>query len=154
MADAKHDGVYQDFEGKVSYLDCKPKLYSLMPFFLESKFTSKSYVTRMQLYPQGKIISFDVLNWDRMATIRMPIDHLIPITRHDYWCAHGYMPFFKQHNEFDLEMIYANRNSKHMFVFDKTGEWNDEGVYHDALSMENTFNETNWYDEFNPSKVW
>ena len=33
-----------------------------------------------------------------------------------------------------------------MFLFDKRGEWHDEGVYHDALSMEKTYNETNWYD--------
>ena len=45
-------------------------------------------------------------------------------------------------------MIYANMNTKEMYVFDKQGEWKDEGVYHEALSMEKTFNETNWYDEF------
>ena len=47
-------------------------------------------------------------------------------------------------------MIYANINSKEMYVFDKGGEWHDDGVYHDALNMENTYNETSWYDEFNP----
>ena len=46
-------------------------------------------------------------------------------------------------------MVYASQTSKEMFVFDKEGEWLDEGVYHEALNMENTFNETNWYDEFN-----
>ena len=28
-----------------------------------------------------------------------------------------------------------------MYVFDKSGEWKDEGVYHKALDMENTFSE-------------
>ena len=37
-----------------------------------------------------------------------------------------------------------------MFVFDKHGTWNDEGVNHPKLSLENTYNETNWFDEFNP----
>ena len=46
-------------------------------------------------------------------------------------------------------MIYANMNSKEMYVFDKEGQWHDEGVEHEALSMEKTYNETNWYDEFN-----
>lgn len=55
----------------------------------------------------------------------------------------------KQHNCLDLDMIYANHSTKEMFVFDKGGEWNDEGVYHDALNMDNTFHETHWYDEFN-----
>ena len=35
-----------------------------------------------------------------------------------------------------------------MYVFDKAGEWHDEGVQHDALSLEKTYNEANWYDEF------
>ena len=37
-----------------------------------------------------------------------------------------------------------------MFLFDKNGSWEDEGVYHDSLNMQNTFNEGNWFDEFNP----
>ena len=45
-------------------------------------------------------------------------------------------------------MIYANHLTKEMYVFDKAGEWNDEGIYHECLNMENTFNETSWYDEF------
>jgi hypothetical protein len=45
-------------------------------------------------------------------------------------------------------MIYANILTKEMYVFDKNGEWVDDGVYHDALSLEKTYNETNWYDEF------
>ena len=47
-------------------------------------------------------------------------------------------------------MIYANSNTKEMYVFDKDGEWHDDGVYHDALNMDATYNETRWYDEFNP----
>lgn len=47
-------------------------------------------------------------------------------------------------------MIYANVNSKEMYVFDKDGEWHDEGIHHEALDMETTYNETKWYDEFNP----
>ena len=46
-------------------------------------------------------------------------------------------------------MIYAHRLHKTMYVFDKMGEWNDDGVYHDALSVDKTYNETEWYDEFN-----
>ena len=47
-------------------------------------------------------------------------------------------------------MVYASQNTKAMYLFDKAGEWNDDGVYHKALDIESTFNETNWYDEFNP----
>ena len=55
----------------------------------------------------------------------------------------------KQHNCLDLDMVYANQMTKEMYLFDKGGAWQDEGVYHEALNMENTFSETNWYDEFN-----
>ena len=51
-------------------------------------------------------------------------------------------------------MIYANHITKEMYVFDKGGDWKDEGVYHEALNMDNTFKETNWYDEFNPQSFW
>ena len=47
-------------------------------------------------------------------------------------------------------MIYGNMSTKEMFVFDKDGVWNKEGVNHPNLSLESTYNETNWYDEFNP----
>ena len=51
-------------------------------------------------------------------------------------------------------MVYANRITKEMYVFDKDGEWHDEGVYHEALSMDKTYNETNWYDEFSVHNFW
>ena len=79
----------------------------------------------------------------------MPINELIPITKYDYWCA-SWMCWTKQNHCLDLDMIYASQTSKEMFVFDKHGEWKDEGVYHKALDMETTFKETDWYDEFNP----
>ena len=58
------------------------------------------------------------------------------------------MVWFKQHQTLDLDMIYANHVTKEMFVFDKVGQWHDEGVEHHALSMDKTYTETNWYDEF------
>ena len=45
-------------------------------------------------------------------------------------------------------MIYAHIITKDMYLFDKMGNWHDEGVMHDALSLETTYNETDWYDEF------
>ena len=73
---------------------------------------------------------------------------MIPITKYDYFAA-SWMLWLKQHNSLDLDMIYANHVTKEMYLFDKGGEWKDEGVYHESLNMENTFSETNWYDEFN-----
>ena len=51
-------------------------------------------------------------------------------------------------------MIYANHVTKEMFVFDKNGQWNDQGINHKSLSMDATYNETNWYDEFSANNFW
>ena len=77
----------------------------------------------------------------------MPVSEMIPITKYDYWASSNKL-FFKQNNILDLDMIYANRITKAMYLFDKDGEWNDDGVSCDALSLDKTYNETRWYDEF------
>ena len=138
------------FAGSLGSTDHKAKVYSLLPFLVESSFTPKSFVLRLQLYPKAKLLQFDTLQFTGVETIYMPTEQLIPITKQDYWCAAAWRPFFKQNTCLDLDMIYANKNTKEMYLFDKQGEWHDEGVYHEALNMENTYNETNWYDEFNP----
>ena len=51
-------------------------------------------------------------------------------------------------------MVYANHVTKEMYVFDKQGEWADQGIEHDSLSLEKTYNETNWYDEFSANNFW
>lgn len=46
-------------------------------------------------------------------------------------------------------MIYAHVGTKEMFVFDKDGEWKEEGINHESLSLEKTYSELKWYDDFN-----
>ena len=45
-------------------------------------------------------------------------------------------------------MIYANRVSRDMYLFEKSGQWHDEGVNHERLSLDRTYNERHWYDEW------
>ena len=118
-----------------------------MPFFIESKFTSKSFVLQMQFYPKAELIALDLLKMDGVHTVHIPLTNLIPITKYDYWGA-SWAFWCKQHPTLDLDMIYADRVTKEMFMFDKFGEWKDEGIMHEGLSMEKAYNETNWYDEF------
>ena len=103
----------------------------------------------MELFPESKYLRFHTLTMAGVQQVYLPISSVVPITKYDFWGAHSWFAFFKQNDCLDLDMIYANHVTKEMFVFDKEGKWNDEGVYHDALNMDNTFNETNWYDEFN-----
>ena len=103
----------------------------------------------MELFPSASFLRLHAVTMNGMETSYVPISQVIPITPYDYWAA-SWLCWFKQHNCIDLEMIYANRNNKTMYVFDKMGTWHDEGVYHDSLSVEKTFKETDWFDEFNP----
>ena len=88
-----------------------------------------------------------VLRMGGVQELWVPVKQVVPITPYDYWCA-SWLVWFKQNQCIDLDMIYANHVTKEMFVFDKEGAWQDNGINHQALSMDATFNETNWYDEF------
>merc|ERR1712228_326100 len=127
--------------------DHRGKVFSLIPFLIEGSITEKHFVLRMNLYPNAKYLAFDVLRFSGVEKLYVPVNQMIPITKYDYWGASWKM-WFKQHQCLDLDMVYANKVSKEMFVFDKHGEWHDDGIYHDALNMDSTYNETDWYDEF------
>ena len=137
----------RNFDSSLMRSNHKGKVFSLLPFLVEGAFSPKSYVLRLELFPQAKYLRFHVLKFDGVTRLHVPIDQVIPITKYDYWGASWRM-WFKQNQCLDLDMIYANKTSKEMYVFDKSGEWHDDGVYHEALDMENTFKETDWYDEF------
>ena len=107
----------------------------------------------MEVFPNAQYIKMYVLRLGGVYELYVPIKELIPITRYDYQCASWWL-FFKQNSCLDLDMIYANHVTKDMFLFDKAGEWNDEGVYHKALGLDATYNETNWYDEFSAHNFW
>ena len=85
-----------DFAGNLGNTDHKGKVYSLLPFLVESKFTPKSFVLRMQLYPKASMLQFDTLQFSGVETVYMPVNQLIPVTKYDYWCAASWRPFFKQ----------------------------------------------------------
>ena len=102
---------------------------------------------RMELFADAGYLKLHVLRLGGLYELYVPLKQVVPITPYDYWCA-SWTLWFKQHNNLDLDMIYANYITKEMFVFGKDGEWKDEGINHPALALETTYNETNWYDEF------
>ena len=111
------------------------KFFSLIPFQIESRFSNKSFVLRMEVFPESKYLRLHTLKMNGVQQVYLPISEMIPITKYDYWAA-SWLCWMKQHNQLDLDMIYASQASKEMFLFDKTGTWNDEGVYHDSLNMD------------------
>ena len=123
------------FDSAVSRVGHKGKYYSLIPFFLESKLTAKKFVIKMELFPSAGFLRLHAVTMMGVQEIYMPIKEMVPVTPYDYWAA-SWLCFMKQHSCLDLDMVYANQNSKEMYVFDKYGNWHDEGVYHDRLSVE------------------
>ncbi len=146
MSEASQQGRY--FTDEIMRSEHRAKFFSLIPFFIESRFSQKYFVLRMQVYPEAGYLKMHILRLGGVREFFVPIKQIIPITPYDYWCA-SWTCFFKQNQCIDLDMIYANHVTKEMFVFDKNGQWNDQGINHNALSMDATYNETNWYDEFN-----
>mgnify|MGYP001061146098 CR=1 FL=1 len=105
----------------------------------------------MELYPETGYLRLLGLQHRGLEEHILKTSDIIPITKYDYYSAHMYMS--KPHPCLDLEMIYADNNSKKMYVFDKEGTWFDQGVYHDKLNIDATFDEKKWYDSFNALKV-
>mmetsp|Transcript_20902 Transcript_20902/g.18535 ORF Transcript_20902/g.18535 Transcript_20902/m.18535 type:complete len:198 (-) Transcript_20902:43-636(-) len=125
------------------------KYTGLLPFFIEAKYNSKNFVLKMDLLPNNEYLRFYTLTLNGIAEKYEPLKYVVPVTKYDYRVIYGRI-LFKQHQTLDLDMVYGNYGSKELYVFDKYGTWDDEGLNHDKLSLENTFNETNWFDEFTP----
>ena len=145
LNDASQPG--RNFTEEILRSEHKSKFFGLVPFFVESRFAPKNFVLRMELFAQAGYLKMHVLRFGGVHELWVPIKQVVPITPYDYWCA-SWMVWFKQNPVLDLDMVYADHSTKEMFVFDKQGQWADEGLNHPALSLENAYNETNWYDEF------
>ena len=148
-ASSNSSGNVSSWDSQVMASPHRSKFFSLLPFQIESKLTAKSYVLRMEVFPDSKFLRLHTLKLNGVQQVYLPIAEVVPITKYDYWAA-SWQLWMKQHNCLDLDMIYASQTTKEMFLFDKGGKWHDEGVYSKALNMDSTYNETNWFDEFNP----
>ena len=55
------DGIKSNWDNSVMRSQNRSKFFSLLPFFIESKFASKSFVLRMELFPEAKYLRFHTL---------------------------------------------------------------------------------------------
>ena len=65
----------------------RSKVFSLIPFFCESVFTSKHFVLKMELFPEAGYLKMQSLRMGGVQTTHMPIKSMIPVTKYDYWGA-------------------------------------------------------------------
>ena len=85
----------------------KSKFFSLIPFHIESKFSEKSFVLKLELFPKSKFLCFHTLTLNGVQQHFVPMSEVIPITKYDYWAA-SWLCFMKQNTTLDLDMVYAN----------------------------------------------
>ena len=124
------------------------KYYQFVPFYLESRLSTvnKSFVVKMDLLPEREKVVITSLQLGSLYQAEVDLKKLIPVTVEEYENAHFLGKMFDPAEFLDLEMIYLNQATQEFFVFDKEGEWKDEGVNHPLLSMEARFNEHQWMD--------
>ena len=89
---------------------------------VEASARSKCFILKMDVLPEQKLLRMYDLHLGGVGKFYVPISSVIPITRYDYAEVQTYL-FFKQNPCLDLEMVYADRTNKTMYVFDKFGEW-------------------------------
>ena len=64
FAQLKALGQDYDFTKNMMKSERRNKMFSLIPFFVESRFTTKRLVSKATLYPQAEIISLEILTMD------------------------------------------------------------------------------------------
>ena len=148
LRDIPHDQWF----GKVTKSSHIKKYMELIPFFVEARYKPKNFVLRMDLLPDSDYLRFYTLTLSGVYEKYEPLKYIVPVTKYDYRVIYGRI-LFKQSPILDLDMVYGNHGTKELYVFDKKGNWHDEGVNHEKLSLENTYDETNWFDEFNAERM-
>ena len=63
-----------NFGMNIGSTDHKSKVYSMLPFLVESAWTSKSFVLRMQIYPKSALLQFDTLQFGGVETFYVPVN--------------------------------------------------------------------------------
>ncbi len=81
MHEASHNN---NFHSNVMSCQSRSKFFSLIPFFIESRVSSKYFVLKMELFPEAAYLKMHVLLMGGVFEHYVPVKQLIPITRYDY----------------------------------------------------------------------
>ena len=63
-----------DFDGNMVRSGHAGKVFSLIPFMIESYMTDKNFVLRMELYPKAEYLKMDVLRLSGVETFHVPVN--------------------------------------------------------------------------------
>lgn len=134
----------------------RAKYFALLPLLLEDNYTlhgQKKYVLEMNVLPEVKYLQFKALAVDGVLEFVEPIEDIIPITPEDYRVRHRVLRS-RPARFADMDMVYTNYKSMMMYIFDKQGNWNKEGVEHEVLDIKNTMEEHTWFDHLKSDNHW
>ena len=80
-------GNVSSWDSQVLASPYRSKFFGLLPFQIESNFTNKSFVLRMEVFPGSKYLRLYTLKLNGVQEVYLPISEVIPITKYDYWAA-------------------------------------------------------------------
>jgi len=150
-----HARIWKSFI-QSSNSDIVKKYYALIPTFFENKFAFNRdvrFILQMSLIPENKTLGFKCLEASGVVEFEEKLEDVVPITAHDFVIKkrilRGYLPDFV-----DGDMLYSNHKSLTTFCFDKQGTWHKDGVNHELLNLENSFNEKKWFDHIYWDNEW
>ena len=100
----------------------------------------------MELIPETNQMRVYSLQLGGLDIVEIPLNNVVPVTPVEFEVAHNLGKMIHPAPFLDLEMVYLNKPKQEFLVFDKDGQWYEEGVNHPLLSLETRFNEHEWLD--------
>jgi len=123
----------------------------MMPFLSlrDYRFNYTSFVVQMDLMPKSESVEMTLLTPSGLVKKIERVSNIVPATWDDYRVEHT-SPFYDRPAIIDRDMIYMSTADKEFYNFDSAGEWSEEGVNHEGLSLEKNYDEKKYYDSLRP----
>ena len=94
---------------------------------------------------KGESLRFTCLTPGGVLTKHVSLSNLVPVIFDDFRHANR-RKMFEMPEFLDHEMIYYSLFDETYYVFDKEGQWHEEGVNHPLLDINKRFDERKFYD--------
>lgn len=134
----------------------KPKYFALLPFFFEDSYSTQSkkkFILEMNLLPEVNYLHFLCVLPSGLHEFVENLNDIVPLPAEDYRIRQQVLRS-RPADFIDMDMIYGNRKTLNMLLFDKQGCWSKEGVNHKLLNIENSMNEGSWFDHIKVDNNW
>lgn len=104
----------------------------------------------MELLPSSGAVEVTYLTTSGVGKKIVHLSSVRPVLIDDFqWHAKSFWTFSDRN--IDLEMVYENIPENETWFFEWNGKWNEEGVNHEAFSIEKNYNERSYLPRNNVS---